>query len=132
MNGIFVDEGDEVKIEFYVGRDADSNLVASEKESDLHSPGAVIEKHSMVFRRPSFKDTVAISGSTSVSLIGAGIEFSPLRVRMARMTHLIKSWTFVDDKGNPVPPTEENISKLSPLVANLAGMLLETAIGSEF
>lgn len=139
MNGLFIGEDEEIRVKFVTGVSESGKACAEADKDNLVKsyptevfPDASITEHEAVFRRPSFADSVAVSSNAYLSVDGTGVEFAPLKLRYARLVRLLKSWTLKDDKGTPVEPTEINIRRLSPPIANMIGLLLEAAIGSEF
>jgi hypothetical protein len=109
-------------------------LVAESTQEQLNTvygdtiDSATIEKHEAVFRRPSFGDSIKLTGD--VSLNSTSFNFNPFAIRLARMTTLIKRWTFFDEYGKMKDITPESISKLNPIIANIISSQLEDELGN--
>ena len=124
MNGILISESDKISIIIYVavGKDkttyADVDKCVVLKEAQV--PEEVIEKHTIVFRRPSYKDEVSILQGILQSDVVA--ENSSFRFDIALLSYnkfvsLLESWSFKDEGGDPLPATQTNIDSLNPAIA---------------
>ena len=137
MRGIKVSKTDEIKISFALGTLKDGNLVGDTTKENLKETfkeeldEKSIEEHSAVFRRPTFGDAVAISGSSKINTAdGITVNFNPLEVRMIRMQRLLKSWTLKDEDGKSIPATPSEVEDLNQIVGNIIGIQLDATIGT--
>jgi len=132
MEGLFINPEDEVSVEVFVSHDNTGNLLthytreALVEEHDVDP--ALVEMHTFVFRRPSFKDAVNAVGDMATK-DGISLSFNPLAIRFARIKSLLKDWSLKDGEGNKVPVTEQNIEKLNPVLADMVGTRLDDMIG---
>lgn len=133
MSKLFISANDEIKIKCVIANRKNGDLVADIsvkmlKESFENIDESTIEEYDFVFRRPAFGDLVHMN-STLTTNDGFTATFNPLAIRMGRMTSLIKSWSLTDAEGDTIPPNEEAIASLNPVIANTVGLQLDAAIG---
>jgi len=124
MINLLIEPNDEFVVEFAVAKDkngriySDTNLVDLKEMLSTVGIECEIEEHSATFKKPNFKDVVdmaeAFYGST-----GGRISINLIQDKYKKVTKLIKSWTFKDLSGNEIKPTQENINKLEPIVAQV-------------
>jgi hypothetical protein len=130
MPKLFVDGENEIVIKVVVADSPNGQVFAgaSKDELDLEIDDLKDEdvaELSFTFKQPSFKDSVDMAKSVLSSTDGQSLDFNPLAARYEKMVTLIKSWNLTDVNGNPVEPTEANISKLHPVVANTVALQLD-------
>ena len=127
MSGIFIEPNEEIEINIFVAisekgevfSDTDLKLV----EEDFEGNKEDIVTYTVKFRKPDYKAEVEIySDILKSNQDGESNTESPLSLDLAGVTYkrfvtLIKSWTFKDDEGKAIPPTQENIDKLHPSIA---------------
>jgi len=135
MQDLFVDKDDQFEVEFYVATDKQANIWADLKENTLKeildkSERYEIKKYNAVFRQPSFGDTIGLYDNVFSTIDGANIRMNPLAARYKKISLLIKSWDLADKEGNQIEPTEENIGKLHPIVANVLGIQVDIITGT--
>ncbi|NJL70426.1 MAG: hypothetical protein HC888_01850 [Candidatus Competibacteraceae bacterium] len=131
MHKLFVSKNDEIKVDVYWAEIEDGRIVADIRPDSIHElyDGVInVNKNIFVFRRPSFQDTVRIS--RDVMTDGRSLGFNPWRQRYMRMTALLKSWDFKDDDGNEIKADADNINAIDPVIAEVAALGLERAVGS--
>lgn len=133
MKGLFVTDKDEIVINLFVALTKDGRVIAesSRDELDLYQnvDKSSIETHEVVFKRPSFSDTVKISKDLFNTPDGIKLEINPWSIRFKRIAALIKRWSFVDADGEELEANEGNIELLHPQVANVLGTMLDEHIG---
>lgn len=137
MQNLFINPNDEFIIKFSVAIDKDDtifcdllreNLISRLEAMDRKVDDFTIEDYSAVFKKPSFGDSTTLY-SEILSLSDSGMQFNPVKARYNKMTALIKSW---DLKGEENKPTEEEIKKLHPVIANVIGIQIDLIIGGIF
>lgn len=112
----FVKPEDVVTINFVVGADkTDPTLVycdIDEKNLKESFPvdEASIEKHTAIFRRPSFQDLAKIYNNV-VQVHDGQLQPNALTLKLNRIAYLLKSWTL------PTPATPVEVRKLQPTIA---------------
>jgi len=129
MRSLFVSESDEITIKFTVAEDKDGDIFCGiNKEEFVKSleEGCEFRDYEMVFKKPSFGDSVKLYSSIFNINANDGVNFNPVMARYNKIIALIKRWTLTDDSGKP---TEEQIMKLHPFIANTVGIQLENLIG---
>lgn len=133
MVDVFVKPNDEIVVNFAIAVDSKGKVYADLNYEDLKemvsNVSAEVEKHKVVFKKPSFGDTVAMSEAIYGTADGR-ISFNAATDRLAKMTKLIKSWSFKDGEGNELKPTEGNIKALHPVIADFIASQLELEIGN--
>jgi hypothetical protein len=133
MSGIFVNPEDEIKVRIVVATNKHGAIFAESDEDMLKEMYPIedldmtsLQTFEAVFRQPSFKDSVELSTEFSVNAAGdTSVDFNPVDARYRKMSKLLKTWTFKDDAGGAVPPTEENVAKLHPIVASVIATALD-------
>ncbi len=134
MKGLIISPDDRITVKFAIGLLKDGQMVGDTNEEMLARTFEeelemdTVESHEASFRRPTFGDLVEISGKVS-TVDGTGFDFNPLAIRLTRMKSLLKSWTLEDEDDGPIPANAESVNNLEPLVANIIGMQLDTALG---
>ena len=124
---LFIEDEEEFFIEFFVGTKESGELGCSLEEKEV-SEYDDVEKYKVVFKRPSFGDSIGLYDSIfSISGTSPNVEFNPLASRYKKITSLIKSWNLMDEE-----PTEKTVRKLHPSIANLIGMELDIETGGIF
>ena len=131
MADIFVNESDEIKVTVAVGTGKNGEIFADITEKDLMETygedldESAIETFEVVFRQPTFKDSISFGRSTFSTDEDQALSINPLASRYIKVIKLIKSWTFKDKDGNAVEPNEKNISRLHPSVSLVIGQALD-------
>ena len=136
MSGIFVNPDDEIIVRIVVARNKHGAIFTENSMSLLKETyqedeidESTIEEFEAVFRQPSFKDAVELSTEFSLSTTNeASVDFNPVDARFRKMSKLLKSWTFKEEDGTAVPPTEENVAKLHPTIATVIGNTLDAQV----
>ena len=128
MIDLFVKPDDEIIIKFAVGLDKNGKLFADLNKDILQKSNYKnIEEYIVIFKRPTFKDTVALSREFSSD--GTNFKINMVEDRYKRVVVLIKSWNLKDGEGNPLEPNEKNISSLNPIIANIITDQLNLELG---
>lgn len=127
---ILVDKNAEMKVEICLGELENGKIACWAKDDDipLGIKKSSIENHVITFRVPTYKDNMLF--------LDAGLKISPSgeisvvsnQLKYTRFITLLKSWTFVDDSGNPLPATEEMANQISPSIVDLIVFELEEQI----
>ena len=137
MIDLFVDNNAEIVVRVYVAKDKMENVVAADTRAALMADNPIftnsteVEEYKFVFKQPSFKDSVDLSGDAfNYSIADGDVGFNIMAMRYAKMSKLIKSWDLKDSGGNAVPANEENVSKLNPVIASVVSAQLDLAIPS--
>ena len=114
--GIFVNKDEEIKVEIFVGKNADGISIASSKKEEV----AVVEENVIaVFRLPSYKDNTELFSNATTTIDGNfTIDFPTLRY--LRVVQLIKSWNL------SVSASVDNINSLRPEVGEALQLGLES------
>jgi hypothetical protein len=135
MTNLFIQEDDEIKIDFAVAVTDKGKIYSSASMAELKDMLKDIKcefkEYEAVFKRPSFKDVVELNKS-SISANAGGLSFNPSAERYQKMVKLIKSWTLTDASGVITEPTEISIGQLNPGIADIISSLLELEIGSSY
>ena len=133
MQDLFVKNDEEFTVDFVVATDKDGTIWCDITEESLRE--MVIEgkeyeyqKYKVVFRKPSFGDTISLYDSI-FRTDGQSIEFNPLEARYRKIALLIKSWDLKDSEGNLVPTDESNIMDLHPIIASIIGTQVDFITG---
>ena len=140
MQGLFIDKEDTITISFVLTKDSKGALIAYDSKKILEEEyedvdpedfydKSCVEEYTVVFKRPSFGDTVQMGQSINMSDLSS-VNFDPWTLRFQRMKHLLKSWNLKDNDGKPMSANAENLSKLHPTVANIIGTQLDIEVGS--
>jgi hypothetical protein len=133
MVSLFVNPEDTFEISFVVAasKTKPNILYADVNEEELKKQGGTdfgeVEKHTVSFRVPSYGDSTKILDK-SVRLSGDEMTLSVAEIRQTRLITLIKSWTFKDSEGKPVPTQKENVQNLHPLIAAVITIQLDKAL----
>lgn len=123
---IFVDKDKEIKIGISIIENGEDFTVEA---FAVTAEDAKTCDFLFVFRYPSYKDTVEILDE-ALSVTGETIKLKSHFMRYKSFITLLKSWDLVDLQDNPMPVTEENIGRLSPLVADRVMDVLEKFLGT--
>jgi hypothetical protein len=136
MQNLFVSKDDEFVVDFSVATDEKGTLYCDVSEETLkilleeikQQDNFVIQSYKVVFKKPSFGDTIGLYDSIfSVNgTDGINVNFNPVATRHKKINSLIKSWNLngVDEK-----PTEENIQDLHPVIATVIGVQVDLETG---
>ena len=135
MTNLFIQDNDEIKVEFAVAVDNKGKIYSSANLADLKDMlkdvKCKFKEYEAVFKRPSYKDVIDFNKS-SISANAGGLSFNPASERFNKMVKLIKSWNLVDASGTAIEPNETTIGSLNPGVAETISSLLEIEIGSSY
>lgn len=140
MQNLFINPDDKFVVEFIVATDEDGTVFCDvNKDSVIESlinigkkiEKCEIESYKAIFKKPSFGDTMQLYDSIfSVGTDGSGIntsvKFNPVLARYNKIVALIKSWNL---KGKDEKPTEEEIRRLHPVIANAIGVQIDLETG---
>ena len=136
MKNLFVDENEEFTIKFSVGTDEKGTIFCDiNKESLIESFGDTIkqdeiEDFEVVFRKPSFGDSVDLYNSIfSINNVGTDLNFNPVLARYNKIAALVKRWNL---GGEEIKPTDEDIKKLHPTIATVIGIQIDAQTGGIF
>ena len=134
MQNLFVQDNEEFTIKFTVATDVNGTIFCDlNKESLIESiQGAEdmeIHDYKVVFRKPSFGDSVELYDSIFSLINGTDVNFNPLVARYNKIVALIKSW---DLKGEENKPTKEEIRSLHPIIATVIGIQIDLETGGIF
>ena len=131
MSCLFIKEDEVFTVNFVVAYNEKDGTMFCDTDEDIlkeilgeNSDNFSFEKHSAVFRKPSFGKTIDLYDSI-FSTDGRNIGFNPIAVRYRKILLLIKSWTLTESK-----PTEEDIQSLNPIVATVLGIQLDLETGN--
>lgn len=129
---IFVLATDELTITFFVGKSKNGDIYCDPEEASLKEVNedldhTTIEQHSCTFRRPCYEDSVSFADG-AMEVVGGEVRLNPARADMKRITTLLKSWSFKDDTGKPIPVEPHIISSLAPEVGTVIAFLLNKKI----
>jgi len=129
MISIFIDENDEITIDFFIGTDEDGKIYIGDIEKDIKVNENEIERHFVVFKRPSFGDVVDITNKIFGTEDGQ-FAFNAMSDKLNKVSKLIKRWSFKDKDGNDIKPDEKQIRALSPKIADYISEKLSQEVGS--
>jgi hypothetical protein len=127
---ILINKDAEIKIDILIGQDPDGDLRCWEKSESKPEDvkDSTIESHTVVFRYPTFKDNMLfLDSSLKVSSSGEVMVVSN-QLKYTRLVTLLKSWSFLDDSGKPIPVTEEYINLIDPEILEILVSSLEKVI----
>jgi len=128
MIDLFIRPGDEIIIKFAVAQDKNGKIYTDAVKKDLEevlgNKVENIEEYTVVFKKPSFKDTMEIS--QSISTDGTSIKLNLLADKYHKMIKLIKSWTLKDENGEILETNAENINALNPIIADIISSQLDS------
>lgn len=133
MVNLFVSENDVIEIVIYVGEDKKGRIFVDTEEDGVkqilgEDQVQTVEKFTFTFKKPSFEDAVNLVKDIFYS-DGARINFNPLEARLMKISKLLKTWDLKDREGKNIPATEQSIKKLSPVIANAVGVILDSETG---
>ena len=135
MQNLFVNEKDEFTVRFTVATDEKGTIFCDlNKKSLIESfeekiKEMEIKDYEVVFRKPSFGDSVELYDSIFSLKNGADLNFNPVLARYNKIIALVKSWNL---QGDMSEPTEEEIRKLHPTIATVIGIQLDAEVGGIF
>ena len=135
MKGLFVDPKETLEISFFIGTGGDGSLFAVSEEKEFSDKEfkdkniTDVQKHNVIFRRPSYSDNVDIL-SLTLKTKGEEIVLDPTLLRYERFCALAKEWSLVNEKNEPIELNRKNINNLEPDIANIINNKLEAALGS--
>lgn len=133
MQNLFVNDDEEFVVYITVATDKDGTIFCDINEESLRDSmkglsnidECEFKTYKSVFKKPSFGDTVQLY-DTVFSTSDGSISFNPVQARYRKISALIKSW---DLMGKDEKPTNEQIMKLHPVIANAIGIQLDVETG---
>jgi hypothetical protein len=136
MQNLFVKPEDELKIRLSVlvdqnGAiycDINQDFLKKSLEGVVAFENCTVSDYEVVFRKPSFGDTVKLYDEIFSVDNSASLRFNPLLALYKKISLLIKSWTITED-GSSKKPTDAEIAALHPIVANSIGVSLNAETG---
>ena len=135
MQNLFVNENDEFVVKFSVATDKEGTIFCDLNKETLMEGLKVIKAdvsefeirdYSAIFKKPSFGDTMTLYDSVFTTSDGTNVNFNPLTARYRKIVLLIKEW---DLTGEKTKPTEEDVEKLHPVIANALGIQVDLETG---
>lgn len=114
MKSLLVKKDDNIKINFVVGQTIDGKILCSDKKEDNF---VEFQEHFIVIKKPSYGENIDIL-SNILNGEMSNIKINPLKLRLEKISYLIKDWSFVDEKGEKLPMTKENIFSLETEIGN--------------
>ena len=120
---LFINPKDTISFDVFVAVDENEKIYANVDKKVLLKENKDIKEDQVVsftftFKRPSYKDNIDImKNSGGITSNGETIEFDASSVRYERFVSLLESWTLVDDKGELLTATKENVDRLHPTLA---------------
>ncbi len=88
-----------------------------------------VNKNTIIFNPPSFKDSIDISSKSS-KFVNGEIVYDPQLITWNRFVKLLHDWDFSDLDGNKIPVNEENVGILNTLLAQIVAIDLEKQIAA--
>lgn len=136
MIKLFIDENDEIVVSIVVATNKSGDVFADperDKEDLINLLGldidGEIEKYTIIFKKPSFKDMNNIS-SDRIDIGSEGkVKIDIFALREAKLKKLIKKWDFKDEEGKDVEVSDESINNLHPSIAAALGSELDRITG---
>ena len=128
MQNLFIKDDEEFKVVFWVATDKEDGTIYCDVTEELLKEIVRTDKeyeyssYAVVFKRPSFGDTIELYDKIISVDMDSTVQFNPLLARYKKISLLIKSWDLKDSEGNDIKPTEENISKLHPIISSAIGI----------
>jgi hypothetical protein len=122
---LFVNADDRIKFSLFVTVDCGKLLVTDAPATEANLVGYT--ELTFEFRKPSYKDTVAIMRG-NLTTDGSKVAFDPATMRYERMVVLIKDWSLCAPAGDKVQPSQENIDRLDPVLADAIASKLEAML----
>jgi len=133
---LFINPKDTISFDVYVAVVDDKLYANADKEELLKENKNINIKEDQIvtftftFKKPSYKDNIDIvKRSGGFTSDGETIEFDASSVRYERFVSLLKSWTLVNNKGELLPATKENVDMLHPTLAAVILTRMEEIIG---
>ena len=136
MQNLFIKPNDEFKVKLSVAVDQNGAIYCDVNQDFLKKSiegitafeSCTVSDYEVVFRKPSFGDTVKLYDQIFSVSNNASLNFNPLLARYKKISLLIKLWNITED-GSSKKPTDEEISALHPIVANALGVQLDAETG---
>lgn len=133
MRNLFLTEEDIFEIKIFVAEDEQSNICCDlDREGVeflLNGLKTDIEEYTVVFKQPSFGDMVKLTDvilyPRGINIESAGLDVNPIMARLQTMSCLLRDWDFTDADGEKIPPTEESLMKMNPIIAISISLQLE-------
>lgn len=136
MQNLFVNENDEFTINFTVCSDEYGTIFCDvSRELLMESLKRMgkdkveeydINDYKAIFKKPSFGDTMTLYNTIFKVSDEVDIDLNPVLARYNKIAALIKRW---DLKGKEEKPTEDDIKKLHPIIANAIGIQIDAEMG---
>jgi hypothetical protein len=133
MISVFIDQEDEFTVDFYIGKNKEGKLFIKDSEAEIKSINKEIEveKHYVVFKRPSFGDIVNIASNFYGNQDGE-FSFNAMNDKLKKTSFLLKRWSFNDKDDKEIIPNEKQVRALNPLIADYISDKLVDEIGVIF
>ena len=130
MQNLFIKENDEFVVSISVATDEKGTVYCDLNKEGLKAilnedKEYEIKDYKATFKKPSFGDTIGLHNSVFTT-DGVSVGFNPVMARFKKISLLIKSWNLT---GEEKKPTEEEILKLQPIIANLIGIQIDVETG---
>ena len=125
---LFINPKDTISFDVYVTLGKDEQIYADTSKEKLIKENKEVKEDEIVpfnftFKKPSYKDNIDImKKSGGFTSNGETVEFDASSIRYERFVSLLESWTLVDENGELLPATKENVDRLHP---TLAGVVLD-------
>ena len=136
MQNLFIKENEEFTVNVVVATDKRGSLYCDIDEENLRKSieGLVsveeceINKYSVRFKKPSFGDTLNLYDSIFSLDQASSVRFNPALARLQKIMALIREWDLTDDRKFK-KPTEDEVKKLHPIIANAIGIQVDVETG---
>jgi hypothetical protein len=137
MQNLFIKPEDEFRVRLSVAVDKNGAIYCDINQDFLKKSlegitvfeNCVVKDYEVVFRKPSFKDTVDLYDQIFSVDNSASLKFNPILARYRKISLLIKLWNLTED-GSFKKPTNDDIASLHPIVANSLSIQLDSETGS--
>ena len=136
MQNLFIGKDEEFIVKVVVATDKNGTIYCDINEESLRDymkdmvnlNECEIQEYSVKFKRPSFGDTKDLYDSIFSMDSSASVSFNPVLARFRKIVALIKEWDLTEDRSFE-KPTEAEIEKLHPIIANAIGIQLDVETG---
>jgi len=124
MSGIFIQEDETIEAKIFIGYSEDKKSIFANKDKTLLlKEENIVEKsiveHSVVLKKPSYKEEVAVMSKALKTNINADtVQLDFVAMNYTRLITLLIGWSFVNDDNSPIVVNETSINKLHPSIAN--------------
>ena len=128
MTSILVNSEDTIKFDIFIGVDKEDSLVVSSKRDDLKLEDEKVIKHTVTIKSPTYKDNVSIA-SRAITSDGETVNIDPAMARYEKFVLLLKGWSFVGPKNEPIPANRDSIDNLNPAIASVIIDRIDEIVG---